>query len=107
MFDAKYKTAIRELKLNIEKKYGKTEIILFGSAARGVANEESDIDILALVSCELNNSIEESIFEEAFYVELKYNIILGIVVYAKNFWESPKAEVMPLYQNIARDGISL
>ena len=107
MINNKVKNAIQELKVKIEAQFGNVEIILFGSTARGTAGYESDIDLLILVPCELNNSIEESIFETAFDIELKYDVIFGIITYSKKLWESPQAEAMPLYQNITLEGMIL
>jgi len=40
---------------------------------------DSDIDLLVLLRFELNNSIEEEVFDLGYEVELKYNIVLGIM----------------------------
>lgn len=67
----------------------------------------SDIDILVLVPGEVNNSIEEEIFGLAYDVELEFNVIFGIVVYSKSFWNSQVASYMPLCRNIKNEGVAL
>ncbi|MCL6500903.1 MAG: nucleotidyltransferase domain-containing protein, partial [Candidatus Pacearchaeota archaeon] len=81
------------------------EIILYGSKARGDADEESDIDILVLLERRVNNTLEEEIFSTAFKIELKYDVIFGVIVYQKQFWNSPLGEAMPLHWNVDKEGV--
>ncbi|KFD41465.1 hypothetical protein DK28_0208740 [Peptococcaceae bacterium SCADC1_2_3] len=96
--------AIAEFKQKIIDKFGRAEVTIFGSKARGNENVYSDIDLLVLLEGEVNNSIEEEIFDLGFEVELKYDVILGIVIYSKKFWNS-SGKLLPLYNNISREGI--
>jgi len=106
MLKPEIKKAIMELKNKIQERFDPdAEIILFGSAARDESTGASDIDLLIIVSGELTNSIEESIFSDAYDIELGNGVVFGIVVYSREFWDSPLASAMPLYQNIAREGI--
>ena len=95
---------------NSEKRYwrgfGITDIILFGSKARGEENRYSDIDILVLLEQEPSISIEEEIIDIGFDIELKYDVVLGILVHSKAFWNS-KGVLMPIHKEIERDGIMI
>lgn len=98
--------AITALKNKLLEKFGASiEVYLFGSAARGDAKQGSDIDVLVLFPGKVNNALEEEIFGLAFEVELKHNVVFGIVVRSKSFWNSGRASVIPLYQNIQKEGI--
>ena len=56
----------------IRTKDPKAEVILFGSHARGQANEGSDWDILILIDKpKPNRSVEETYRDEIFQLELK------------------------------------
>jgi uncharacterized protein len=101
------KNAVQELKSILEKAFGEVELIIFGSAARGDYQRYSDIDVVVILSGKVDNSIEERIFDMAYDIELKYSVVLGIIVYAKDFWLSNLAASMPLYQNIKREGITV
>ena len=101
-------TAIQEFKEKLVEKFGtETELYLFGSTARGDYETYSDIDILVLLPFEPDNTTEEEIFDLGYEVELKYNIVLGIIVYSRAFWNSERANSMPLHKNITREGIGV
>lgn len=100
--------AVHEFKKRLTEKFGsEIETYLFGSVARGDYGDYSDIDILVLLPFEPNNSIEEQIFDLAYDIELEYNLIFGIIVYSKKFWNSEKASIMPLYRNIKKEWVGV
>lgn len=97
--------ALQELKDKLLGRFPDVEIILYGSKARKDYEEFSDIDVLVLLDMEINNSLEEEIFSSAFQLELKYDVIFGIIVYSKKFWNSNLGKAMPLHWNVDKDGI--
>ena len=101
------KRALQELKEGLTDRFPEVEIILYGSKARGDSETFSDIDVLILLSREVNNSLEEAIFGMAYEVELKYDVVFGILVESKVFWDSDLAHAMPIHWNIDREGIML
>ncbi|MBI4746611.1 MAG: nucleotidyltransferase domain-containing protein [Deltaproteobacteria bacterium] len=108
MATRKTEEAISELKRRLIDRFGpESETYLFGSVARGESGPLSDIDILVLVPGEVNNSLEEEVFSLAYDVELEFNVVFGIVVYSKKFWNSKVASYMPLYINIKNEGVAL
>jgi predicted nucleotidyltransferase len=98
--------AIEEFQKKILARFGITEIILFGSKARGEENRYSDLDILVLLEQEPSISIEEEIIDIGFEIELKYDVVLVILVHSKAFWDS-KGILMPIHKEIERDGIPI
>lgn len=99
------KDSLRELTSKLREKFPETDVVLYGSKARGDDGRFSDIDILVLLDRTINNTLEEEVFSIAFKVELKYDVIFGIVVYSKMFWDSGLGKSMPLRINIDREGI--
>lgn len=79
---------------------------MFGSKARGEGNCYSDLDILVLLNQEPNISVEEEIIDIGFDIELKYDVVIGILVHSKTFWNS-KGVLMPIYKEIEKDGIEI
>ena len=99
--------AINALKKTILDLYPDAEIILFGSKARGDYDKDSDIDILILLNAEVNSKIEEKIIGDIYDIELKYDILFGLLIQNKNLWHSSKYQVMPVAENINKEGIVL
>jgi predicted nucleotidyltransferase len=85
----------------------KAEVILFGSHARGQANDESDWDILILIDRpKANRSVENRYRSEMFELELELGEPISTFVYSKTDWES-KFLFTPFYKNIKKEGIKL
>jgi predicted nucleotidyltransferase len=91
----------------IKQKDPRAEVILFGSHARGQANDESDWDILILIDKpKENRAVEEMYRDEMFHLELELGEPISTFVYSKNDWEK-RFVYTPLYQNIKQEGIEL
>ena len=84
------------------------KIVLFGSCARGTNNEDSDMDIAALIKCERNEIYNYSdIFAQIGSDMMdKYQELVNIVgIPFKEFCE--KKSWYPFYRNIDNEGIVL
>lgn len=99
--------ALFELKERLLQRFSDAEIIIYGSKARGDNEEFSDIDLLILVESQINRKLKEEITEITYDMELKYDVVFGIIVENRDFWKSPLANSMPLHWNIDRDGVHL
>ena len=81
--------------------------MLYGSNARGDSNKESDIDVLVVLDNKVNDDIREKIFNISFKIEIKHDVIFGIIVENKDFWNSSLAEAMPIHKNIYIEGVAI
>ena len=121
--------ALGELKERINEKYPETELILYGSKARGDFDEESDIDVLAIISgaigkemkeywVDINgkpairvitpvDKVEKEIRGIKFKIELKYDVIIGLDIEAKEYWASRFSKITPIHRNIDNEGIAI
>ena len=75
--------------------------------ARGGYEEFSDIDVLIILNEDVDNKLRENIFSISFEIELKYDVIFGILVESKAYWNSSKANAMPIHWNIDKEGLSI
>ncbi len=81
-------------------------IILFGSRARGDAEQDSDADI-AVILDESDPEISNSVRYIAADASLDFGLILSTRVWDQKHWEYIKNLNTSLYQNIKRDGIEM
>lgn len=118
--------ALTELKKRITVKYPGSEIILYGSKARGDYNENSDIDLLIIINDDynINKNIPFKELEELYFlpvdktidrdissilvdIQIKYCISIDYQIRNRSYVETNLAQIVPLYQNIKREGIEL
>ncbi|MBN1361387.1 MAG: nucleotidyltransferase domain-containing protein [Sedimentisphaerales bacterium] len=83
------------------------DLILYGSRARGDAQEYSDYDILVLVDQPVNIALKDQILSSVYPLELETGAMLTVVTYNRRQWQSPPYNEMPFHQNVERDGIAL
>ena len=99
------KIAIETLKKIIQKEFPDAFFIVFGSKVRGTSDVFSDIDILIVINDVIETSIEEKIFGIGYEIGLKYDVVFNLIIEQKDFLYSKKAQEMPLYKNITKEGI--
>jgi len=101
------KAAIAELKKRVLEKFPSAEFTLFGSVARGRATPESDIDVIILVDKFSEKKAEDEIITIAFEIDLKYDVVLSVVVNSKSDWNSSLTKEMPFYREVSKYGVVL
>jgi predicted nucleotidyltransferase len=93
-----------ELKLLFRNKL--SEIILYGSYARGDQNNKSDIDVIALVDEIDLNQYDRQILGLNVDLSIDYDVDLSIVIISRVDFDS-NVDIIPLYRNIEKEGISI
>lgn len=96
---------LAELKLRLTELYGErlSQLILFGSQARGDATEDSDVDVLVVLEGEVQHSDE---LERISYITAELSGELGalistVVVSRRDF----EARNRRIYRNAAIEGV--
>ena len=81
--------------------------ILYGSEARGEANQDSDIDVLILLDKEKITLYDRQQITFPLYdVELETGVIISPKVFSKQAWEN-ELSITPFYYNVMKEGIPL
>jgi len=83
-------------------------VLLYGSYARGDYNSDSDIDIMIIadISDEDANHLEESLVVFTTKIDLEFDVIISLYVKSKSsFYEW--SDVLPFYKNVIREGVSI
>jgi predicted nucleotidyltransferase len=101
------KTALAELKERLTASYPVARLILFGSVVRGEMHEESDVDALVLTARPLSGKEHDAVSDEVFVVNLRYDTNISALVVDLPNWEEGPLSVMPLRQEVEREGVEL
>ena len=80
-----------------------TNIILYGSYARGDYDEESDIDIIALVEEQELKKYDDEIIDFEIELTIKYGIMPSILIENREYFTKNK-KVEYLFQNVSKYG---
>ena len=82
-------------------------LIVYGSYARGVYREDSDIDLIVLLDTEkISYEQEKSITYPLYDIKFDTGVLISPMVYPQKTWET-KYKVTPFYKNVIREGILL
>jgi len=103
---ARTKHITRLIRETINKIDPDTEVILYGSRARGDEKSESDWDILILTDYPVDLNREQKFREQLYELELKTEEPFSVFVYSKEKWNT-KQRITPFYDNINQEGIHL
>ncbi|MCE5341918.1 MAG: nucleotidyltransferase domain-containing protein [Planctomycetaceae bacterium] len=101
------KSVLNKCKTAVQKIVPDADIILFGSRARGQAEELSDYDLLILVNQKSDVSLNERILDEIYPIELDTDAMISFVVQSRDIWNSPLSRATPFHKNIDREGIAV
>jgi len=98
---------LRRYKAAVEAVVAEADIILYGSRARGDADEDSDYDVLVVVDGLVDMDLEDAIRSRAYPLELETGAVITLMVYSRQDWDSPRYQVMPFHRNVEREGVVL
>ena len=104
----KLNKAIEEYTKLLRKQYGSVilKAVLFGSAARGEMDNDSDVDILVVISDEYAK-LKDAIGMSAYEIALKNNLVFSPIVMDESTYDWYRINKDPFYKNIRRDGIEI
>jgi len=90
----------------LKDRFGAREVILYGSAARGQMDDESDIDLLVVLP-EVNWEIQKEIIAVCFEAELQCDRIISVICYSTDEMEHSPLRSSPLVLTARREGLRL
>lgn len=98
---------LHECKRAIQEVLPNATVLLYGSLARGTAGSESDWDILVLTDHPIPPADEERVRRAVYALELKHDVVLSLLLYAKQEWDDPLHRGMPFHEEVEREGLVL
>lgn len=94
---------VQSVKQEVIKIAPNSDVILFGSRARGDHRADSDWDFLILLNDEQISKGVKNLIRNALYeLELETNEIISSIIHSKAEWE--KRSITPIYQVIEKEG---
>jgi uncharacterized protein len=97
---------LKSCKKAIRRVVPDADVILYGSRARGDANEYSDYDILVLTNGPADIPVHKKMIENISPLELD-GAVLTLALYNRQQWDNPLYRAMPFHENIDREGVVL
>ncbi len=90
----------------LRERFPVTDVLLFGSKARGTDGPESDIDLLVLTSRALSWRECDAITDALFDVELAHDVVISTLVVFEDEWLHGRYQVLAIRDEIERDGVA-
>ncbi len=102
------RTAVRDFLTAVRMAYGENiqYTALFGSRVRGDSLQNSDIDVLLIVTDD-HWKVQQSISKISSEVSLKYDVVLDVRIISTSRWQYYAEIQAGLYQNISREAVPL
>jgi predicted nucleotidyltransferase len=101
------RSALQAARDRISAEFAVDRIVLFGSVVRGQADEESDVDLLVVLTEPPEHKMRNRISRIILDVNLEYNTNLSSIVVEQQAWDEGPLSVLPIHQEIAEEGIRL
>ena len=98
------RAAIEEATRILRARFPVEEIILFGSKARGDADEESDIDLLVLTARALSRAERHAVYDALFSLQLRHEVVLSPLIVQGEQWRSDLVSLLPIHDEIEEHG---
>lgn len=101
------KQSLSELTEFLKRNWPFTKFIVYGSKVKGVADEESDIDLLIVLPCAVTEDARRFIIEKVFDVNLIYKSNISVLIVSKDEWQKGKISVLPIHDFIEEEGVPI
>lgn len=89
----------------ISSEFNVDRIVLFGSVATGQFDHESDVDILIVLRDFPSHRIRNRISTIILDINLEYDANLSGLVVDKQSWDDGPLAVLPIHEEVEREGI--
>lgn len=105
--EPRLRAALEAARQRLTARFAVDRLMLFGSQVSGKADEESDADLLVVLSQPADMRVRNEIGREIFEINLEYEANLSEVIVDRESWERGMVSAMPIHDEIERTGIAL
>jgi DNA polymerase sigma len=99
--------ALSKLITDIKSSWPDAQFKLFGSKVKGIADEESDMDLLIVLPCDITEEIRRQIVHKVFEINIAFESNISPLIMAEKEWGSPRFSLLPIYAYIEEEGVPL
>jgi len=97
--------AVLEADRRLKELFPVERLIVFGSAARGQADEGSDLDVMVITREPATHRMRNAMSDVIFEINLEYDTNLSIIVVDAKSWDAGILTQTPLHAEVERDGV--
>ncbi len=83
-----------------------SEVILYGSRARGDERSDSDWDIIVLTNLDADIETERKFRHKLYDLELETGESFSVFVYSKHNWQNIQ-KITPFFRNVTAEGLRI
>ena len=87
--------ALSELIAYLKTSWPGVKFKLYGSKVKGIADEESDIDLLIMLPCNVTEEIRKKLIYTVFDINLTFETNISTLIIARVEWESAPFSLLP------------
>jgi len=99
------KQALDKLIAELKASWPGVKAKVFGSKVKGIADDESDLDILILLPGEVSGDTRRQIIYKVFDINLTYETNLSPLIMAEGDWEGKLTSLLPIHAFVEEEGI--
>lgn len=96
--------AIDRIVTELRSRWPDAKLKLFGSKVTGKFDKESDIDVLIILPCEVDEKIREEIIDMIFDINLKFDTNISPLIFSEREWAD--LSILPIHYFIEKEGSS-
>jgi len=97
--------AMENFKERVKQKFDISSVIIFGSVARGEAEEDSDLDVLVVTKNQLTHRERHVIYRIVTEINWEHDTNISVTIVDQLNWEQGLYSIMLIKDEIHKDGI--
>jgi predicted nucleotidyltransferase len=101
------RTVLRDLKERIRRFVPSATVLLYGSAARGIRDAESDLDVLVLTEAPLTAEVADAVTDAVYDLELSRGVVISTLFYSVEEWNAPLVRSTPFRARLEAEAVLL
>lgn len=101
------KNALLKLVADLKSSWPDTKFKLFGSKVKGVADKESDLDLLIVLPCDITEDVRRQIVHKVFDINITFESNISPLIMSEGEWRSPRFSLLSIHTFIEEEGVSL